>query len=64
MTDVDRLAILRQLTTSGEALKLRERAGLTTGEIAREIGVATSTIYRWETNARRPNSSDAALRYA
>ncbi len=33
--------------------QLREKSGLTVAELADEMGVAVSTVYAWESNARR-----------
>jgi len=58
-----RLADVRELAESGEARRLRLRAGLSLGEVARELRVAVPTILRWETGERRPRGK-AALWYA
>jgi DNA-binding transcriptional regulator YiaG len=58
-----RLADVRELAESGEARRLRLRAGLSLGEVARELRVAVPTVLRWETGERRPRGR-AALRYA
>ena len=46
-----------------EGKVLRERAGLTTRELAARVGVAHSTITRWENQTRRPRDTEAARRY-
>jgi DNA-binding transcriptional regulator YiaG len=56
------LSEVRSAVQSGEAVKLREAAMLTQGELARAIGVSAAAVCRWESGRRRP-SGDAALRY-
>lgn len=53
---------IRWLSASGGARAIRERAGLSLAELAAEIGVDRSTLWRWETRRRRPRG-EAALRY-
>jgi transcriptional regulator with XRE-family HTH domain len=57
-----RLADIREAASSGQARRLRLAAGLSLGEIARELGVSVPTVLRWETGGRRPRGG-AALRY-
>lgn len=45
----------RHLCRTGEARALRQRAGLSQGEMATAIGVATPTVQRWEVNDRSPH---------
>lgn len=58
-----RLAAARRLASTGEALRIREAAGLTRAEVARVVGVDRATVSRWEDGSRRP-TGDAALRFA
>jgi len=53
----------RRLAQSGEARRIRERAGASRSDIARSCKVADSTIGRWEAGTRRPRA-DTARRYA
>lgn len=62
-SDLERLALVRQLITSGAARRTRQDAELSLSEIAEACGVDTATVWRWETGRRRPRG-DAALRYA
>lgn len=62
-TNLVRLADMRDLAKSGEARRLRISAGLSLGEVARELRVAVPTVLRWETGERKPRGK-AALRYA
>jgi len=38
---------------------LRRGAGLSLRDVARDIGVSTQTIFRWERGERRPNGDHA-----
>jgi DNA-binding transcriptional regulator YiaG len=60
--DVAALAEVRQFCASGRARGIRERACLTLGEVGRSVGVAPSTVARWEDGTRRPTGR-AAERY-
>lgn len=60
--DLIRLADTRAAAAAGAARSLRLAAGLSLGEVARELGVSVSCVFRWETGERRPRG-DAALRY-
>ncbi len=42
---------------SEEIKVIREKSLLTQEDFAKEIGVAASTVNRWETNKARPNMS-------
>ncbi len=57
------LAVLRRLTTNGTARRLRQDAGLSLADVAKDVGVGAPTILRWETGQRVPRG-DRALRYA
>lgn len=50
------------LLRDGRAEELRRGRGLTTGQVARAIGVAPETVWRWETQKRTPRGR-AAVRY-
>jgi transcriptional regulator with XRE-family HTH domain len=56
------LLAARELSQSGRARELRQRAGLSLYEMAAAVGVAAATIHRWEHGQRRPHG-EAALRY-
>lgn len=58
-----RLARLRTLMSTGTAKSIRLAAGVSLPEIARDVGVAHSTVYRWENNLNVPKG-EPALRYA
>ncbi|WP_407386631.1 helix-turn-helix domain-containing protein [Holdemanella porci] len=45
------------MLVSNEIRKLREKVLMTQEEFAQKIGVAASTVNRWETNKTRPNMS-------
>ena len=60
--DAVALARDRQLIRS-RGRRIREGARLTRPEVAQEIGVDSSSIYRWEHGQRQPRHADAR-RYA
>src|SRR5713101_5658494 len=57
-----RLAVIRALARSGEARRIRERAGLSRQDISPEVGADQSSIGRWEAGLTTPRR-DAALRW-
>lgn len=62
-TTAPSLALVRRLLASGEARRVREAAGLSRADIARDLGVDESTVQRWEVGVRSPRA-EVALRYA
>ena len=62
MRDVVRLAQVRAMLQSGKAKTIRETARLSLTEVADAVGVAVSTLWRWENNERLPKG-EAAIRY-
>jgi transcriptional regulator with XRE-family HTH domain len=48
------VAWMRRLFASGGARALREAAGLSVREVAAELGVDPTTLWRWERGLRRP----------
>jgi transcriptional regulator with XRE-family HTH domain len=54
-----RLAIARQLSSSGRGREIRERADLRLTEVARFVDVTHVTIVRWELGQRRPQGEKA-----
>jgi transcriptional regulator with XRE-family HTH domain len=56
------LVRVRKMAANGTARTIREAAGLSLSEMAREVEVDRSTIYRWECGQRRPRGQ-AATRY-
>lgn len=57
-----RLVRVRELAASGQAAAVRQRCGLTRGEVSRATGIPVSTLRRWEIGERVP-TGDGALRY-
>jgi DNA-binding XRE family transcriptional regulator len=53
----------RALVRSGRGRGIREGAGLTRSEVAKELGVDESTVWRWEGGHRLPRGV-IATRYA
>lgn len=62
MSQLVELSRIRALVRSGAARSIREGAGISLAEIAREVGVAVATVWRWEHGQRQPRG-EAALRY-
>ena len=58
-----RLAKLRAWCTDGTAKRLRLAAGLSLGDISREIGTDKATIMHWENGERRPQAAEFVARY-
>lgn len=48
---------------SGDAKRIRQRAGLTMAQVAAVIGVGESTVSRWEGGSRKPRG-EHALKWA
>jgi DNA-binding transcriptional regulator YiaG len=63
MTDLVKLSSVRAKAEAGTARSIRVAAGLSLREVADELGVGASTVFRWEKGERRPRGN-AALRYA
>jgi len=57
---IDDITFARQAVQSGRARKIREDAGVTRETVAHELGVATSTIYKWDTAKPRLTDTNAA----
>jgi DNA-binding transcriptional regulator YiaG len=57
------LSRARQLAASGEAARIREKAGLHQTDVARTIGVWASTVNRWESGKRKPHGK-SGIRWA
>lgn len=57
------IARARELLRSGRAQEIRENAGLSRAEIAADLGVDQSAIWRWERGKRAPRGN-VAKRYA
>lgn len=58
-----RMAQLRELIRSGQAREIRMRAGVSAGEVARELGIKDFQILSWENGVRTPRVTTASLRY-
>lgn len=63
METTTELAKIRILCHTGKARRIREEANVSLSEIATEVGVTPTTVWRWETNLRRPAGA-MAHRYA
>jgi len=53
----------REWARSGRGARIRRNAGVTQAQLARELGVDTATVSRWERNERAPRDAQA-VRYA
>ena len=53
---------VRRMAATGAARAIRETSELSLSEFAAAVGVHKTTIFRWETGARRPRGA-AAERY-
>jgi DNA-binding transcriptional regulator YiaG len=62
MSEINDLQRIRRLAETGAARAIRESADVSLAEIADPVGVARSTIHRWEHGIRRPRGQ-AAIRY-
>jgi DNA-binding transcriptional regulator YiaG len=56
---IDELIELPGLISSGTARSLRERAGLTTVAVGRQLDVSPATISKWELGLRLPQGANA-----
>jgi DNA-binding transcriptional regulator YiaG len=63
LVDTAKLSRARRLASNGAARSLRQAARISLPEIATEVGVAVSTIWRWENGQRQPRG-EAAERYS
>jgi transcriptional regulator with XRE-family HTH domain len=57
--DVRQVAWVRRLARNGNARVIREGAGLSASEIARELGVSPAAVSRWERGERTPRGKSA-----
>lgn len=48
MRQVVKLSRIRELAANGTARAIREAAGISMREMAEEVGVGVSTLWRWE----------------
>lgn len=60
-TQLRQIAEVRRMFRDGEAERVRRGAGISQSELARTIGVASSTVSLWESGDRVPRSSVALL---
>lgn len=60
MTTIDDITFARQAVQTGRAREIRDEAHLTREAMAQALGVAVSTIYKWETTAPRLTDKSAA----
>ena len=60
---IEQIAYARRLAKNGGARAIRQGAGLSLRDIARELDVYPMTVLRWERGERVPRA-EAAERYA
>jgi transcriptional regulator with XRE-family HTH domain len=60
---IDELVWIRRAAATGTARAIRETAGLSLSEVARELGVTPAAVSRWERGHRAPRG-DTAVAYA
>lgn len=60
---IEELVWMRRAAATGTARAIRETAGLSLAEVAREVGVTKAAVSRWETGKRVPRG-EAAVAYA
>jgi transcriptional regulator with XRE-family HTH domain len=60
---IESVAWVRRLGKNGGARAIREGAGFSVSEIARELGVSPSAVSRWERGERSPGT-DLAGKWA
>ena len=60
---ISELLDLRAMLDNGEARQIRERAGLTSTQLARRLDVSPAAVTRWEQGIRFPRGANAR-RYA
>jgi DNA-binding XRE family transcriptional regulator len=58
--EVLELAVVRDMARTGKARDLRIAAGLSLAEVARDVGVSTTTIHNWERGRFSPRGEPAA----
>jgi transcriptional regulator with XRE-family HTH domain len=61
--DVDQVVWVRRVAASGGARAIRQAAGLSLSEVAREVCCSVSAVSRWESGQRTPRG-EAAERWA
>jgi transcriptional regulator with XRE-family HTH domain len=61
--DVDQAVWVRRVAASGGARAIRQGAGLSLSEVAREVRCSVSAVSRWESGQRTPRG-EAAERWA
>jgi transcriptional regulator with XRE-family HTH domain len=60
---IDELVWIRGAAATGTARAVRETAGLSLSEVARELGVTPAAVSRWERGHRVPRG-EVAVAYA
>lgn len=57
--NVEDVAWIRRIAKTGAARALRESAGFSASELARELNVSPAAVCRWERGLRVPGPKDA-----
>lgn len=56
--------LLRMRNWASYVQAAREQAGLSRSELAKKIGAAYATVWRWETGRQRPERAEIVVRFA
>ncbi len=61
MTDVDKLlrGLAARYAEDGRGRRIRERANILQREMAEDLGITVSGLWRWENGQRRPRGDKA-----
>jgi len=58
-TDLAVVAVVRRMLAEGDIRRARKQAGLSIGEVAKTLGLYSSTLARWERGERTPRPAQA-----
>jgi transcriptional regulator with XRE-family HTH domain len=58
MADISKIATVRELTYTGEARRIRERARVSISELAKAANLYPSTVSRYERQLRTPQGEE------
>lgn len=64
VSELERIAELRQMLLKGTARSIRLQAGVSQAEVARTVGVSRAAVSGWELGNRSPRRAEALLYHA